>query len=71
MACTFDTTIQDKYLKSGGLECPLCGSKNISAGRLRADCDYAWAAASCGDCPAEWKDLYTLTGLEILQETVK
>jgi hypothetical protein len=65
MEDTFDTTIQDKYLKSGGRGCPLCGGENISAERISADCEYAWAIASCDDCPAEWTDLYTLTGVEI------
>ena len=46
--------------------CPECGSKNIYALQSTFEGTQAWQAVTCDECDAEWHDLYTLTGCELV-----
>lgn len=49
-----------EHAAGGGQNCPVCGSGNIDndGGQVR-QLNY------CMDCPAEWNDVYQLTGFEL------
>ncbi len=59
-------TIEKKYLRKNGLVCPFCESSAINAASPSADTMQAWAQVSCDQCDAEWNDLYTLVGIEVV-----
>jgi formate dehydrogenase maturation protein FdhE len=48
--------------------CPECGSEEINAGHSTFENTEAWQAVTCDDCDAEWHDLFTLTGYELVVE---
>jgi hypothetical protein len=50
--------------------CPVCGSTEINAHRGSFDHTEARQAVTCSGCAAEWHDLFTLTGYELVVETV-
>lgn len=53
----------EKYLKSGGVRCPLCNSTNINSNsRIEANNGCAWQNIKCDNCKGEWINIYTLTG---------
>ena len=58
---------QKKYIASGGDFCPLCSSADVESGPVQADGSHAWAKVSCGNCNADWNDVYQLAGFENLQ----
>ena len=61
MSTKIDARIE-KYLASGGLNCPVCGKDNLEGDSI----DISKAGSSqevyCLDCESSWTDLYTLTG---------
>jgi DNA-directed RNA polymerase subunit RPC12/RpoP len=59
----------DTYKGHNGNACPKCGSTNISSiDFVQADGMSAWQDIACRDCGAEWQDLYTLTGIDLLAD---
>lgn len=56
---------KQKYLAERGRFCPDCGSDNISTGEMeRSGVDGTWFCdVWCGDCDAEWQNIYELTGI--------
>ena len=55
------------YLKRGGNCCPSCGGGNTSGGRMEVDGNSSWQKITCGDCEAEWADMYGLRGYDALE----
>lgn len=56
---------EEQYLEAGGMFCPYCGSNDLSASEIQADGKSAWCDIQCLSCAEEWKDIYTLTGVEM------
>jgi hypothetical protein len=56
--------IEEKYLRAKGVRCPICNSKDIEGGKSNFDGDYCTLEVTCSDCDAEWRDIYTLSGIE-------
>lgn len=56
-----------EYLKSSA-HCPNCNSEDIVGGFVEIDSDGAHQQVTCQDCWMVWMDVYTLTGMEIVQE---
>jgi hypothetical protein len=54
------------YVAGGGNLCPYCGDDDISGGSVEVDAGYAWQDVDCSACGASWHDLYTLTGIDLL-----
>jgi len=54
----------DKYLKNGGIRCPKCGSEEIRGSSVKREVGGAWEDVNCADCELEFRDVYTLTGVE-------
>ena len=54
----------DKYLKNGGIRCPKCGSDELQCSSMNYDAGVAWQDVTCEGCELEFRDLYTLTGVE-------
>ena len=54
-----------RYVARHGAGCPLCYSKDIEGGSIDADSDTAWQHCSCGNCGAEWNDIYQLKTIEM------
>jgi transposase-like protein len=52
---------QEEFKKSLGSKCPACRSENVKVGPSEADVSI-WVPSSCGDCGAEWNDIYQLVG---------
>ena len=59
-----DKVVKEKYLNDP-TECPKCNSYKISADCLSADGSTAWSRVECLACGAIWKDIYTLTDVEM------
>lgn len=53
------------YIESGGVMCPVCKSHDISAGSTEIGIGMAWQEVVCEGCGIRWRDLYTLTGVEL------
>lgn len=54
------------YFKFKGNYCPECGSLDIEGRAFNADSLSAWQDITCNQCDTEWRDLYTLTGVDKL-----
>lgn len=54
------------YLRTHGTQCPICGSTAIEGGSMNADGGSAWGSCSCGECGAEWRDVYHLKEVEMI-----
>jgi len=52
------------YLAIGGVRCPYCESKNISAGIFD---EGNVQEVECEDCGKRWKDIYSLVGVEAIE----
>ena len=48
---------------SGANRCPKCGSPDITADTMEADCLHAWQEVECLACEFVWQDVFTLTGI--------
>ena len=55
-----EVELNNKYISSGGLDCPFCHSPNINAYGSEFDADYMWRNVQCEDCNAEWREEYKL-----------
>jgi len=53
------------YLNGNTNGCPICDSPNIEGGSLEADGNNVWQVITCGDCYAEWTDVFTLSDIEV------
>ncbi len=51
-----------EYAERGGLNCPYCGSDNISGGVFDVYLGGVSQDAGCGECDRSWTDNYTLEG---------
>lgn len=51
-----------EYAERGGLNCPYCGSDNISGGSFDTYLGGVSQDVACGDCDRSWTDDYTLEG---------
>ena len=58
-------TMKDMYLRNPQF-CQQCGSEEITAHQFFVDLTQASQAITCDDCGAEWHDLFTLTGYELV-----
>lgn len=54
------------YIDSAGGHCPCCGSRDIEPGRVQAARGRATGDFECFACHARWRDVYTLSTVEIL-----
>ena len=43
-----------------------CGGGEITGHQAEYGWDYAWRSITCDACDAEWHDIYTLTGYELV-----
>ena len=57
-----------KYVEGGGAECPFCGSAEIEAGHVVVDGDSVTAPVECLTCGAEWRDVFFLSAVDVLDE---
>lgn len=61
-------TANEKYVEEMGCICPQCGSTDIqSLNNLEASDGVAWQTINCTDCGAEWRDVYELTGFQLIK----
>lgn len=58
----------EKYLKGGGVSCPVCGSENIEGGDKEMDLDGVSQIITCQSCGKQWTDFYTLTDVEEIED---
>lgn len=65
---TLDDRIE-KYLASGGGNCPVCGKDNVEGSSVEIDSGIASQEIYCVDCHSSWTDQYTLTGYSDLNIT--
>jgi len=57
---------EQEYLKNAN-ECPSCSSDDINGGHADFDGDYCVLTVTCGECSLEWKDIYTLTSMKLVE----
>jgi len=55
----------DKYVSSGGTECPLCSSRSLEGGEIDVLTGTVLQNVTCLDCGAFWKDEYKLVGVRV------
>jgi transposase-like protein len=55
---------QEKYVASGGLDCPYCGSSDIEGDEVDIGVGWASQGIVCKSCGQEWFDQYKLSGFE-------
>ena len=60
------TVLEAKYLASGGNRCPVCGSDQLMGEPFEADSDRVSQIITCEKCLSEWRDIHTLTGMDII-----
>lgn len=53
------------YVADGGTECPFCGSDDIEGSTVQVDGATAWQDITCPSCGAEWRDIFSLSGVEL------
>ena len=63
----FKALLPEEYIRNPNF-CPVCGHDEITGHQAEFDADYAWRSITCDVCDAEWHDLYTLTGYELVVE---
>lgn len=59
----FTTAQVEKYIASGGVICPACGSHDIGGASIGVEAGHAFQNVSCNDCGADWTDEYILTSI--------
>lgn len=60
--------LQTAYL-ANSYACPFCESRDIEGGStLEVDGRTAWQEITCLQCRARWNDLFTLSGIEVLDD---
>ncbi len=50
------------YVRTRGLNCPVCGSDEIKGGSVEVNEGRATQEADCGNCQSSWVDTYALDG---------
>ena len=63
------TTLKEKYLRSDGMLCPYCESNNLDG--EEEDDEHITTITrivSCINCGKHWRDVYTLTDIEELDD---
>lgn len=56
----------EKYLATGGVSCPFCGSHDIEGQGFDADEDGVTQEVGCNDCDREWIDRYKLHSITVI-----
>lgn len=61
---------QKAYVKSSGMMCPACCSKDVEQddNRTMVDAEFVLVQAICNHCHSTWRDRYNLFGYESLQK---
>ena len=62
---TTEKDLENAYMDNGGNECPHCGGTDISSCGFESDDTYAWREVECENCGKEWKELFSMTGIEL------
>lgn len=62
-------TPNETYVAKGGMCCPFCQSREVSAGRLEVDGTTITQEVECAVCQRDWADVYTLTGYQVEGES--
>ena len=57
-----------KYIRSGGVKCPYCGSEEIEGGSIEIDEGRAVQSITCLNCDKFWDDIYSLSGIHDEEE---
>jgi len=65
-----DQEQKQAYLKSEGSKCPFCKSENIWGGITHSAKYYDGyeQEVQCNECGKAWKDIYTLTDVEEIED---
>lgn len=59
---------KNRYLKSGGLQCPFCRSNNIESDRVEYDDASISANVQCQECRRKWRDTYKVVSVVDVKE---
>lgn len=52
-----------EYLNSDGVNCPYCGSTDITGRALDMEAGVVTQTIDCASCNEQWNDIYTLVGI--------
>lgn len=59
----------EQYVLNHGNECPYCVSQDITTTEQTDVCDgTAWQECRCRECGKHWRDVYSLSGVEEVDE---
>lgn len=56
----------EEYTKQGGVNCPFCGSSNITTEPF--DGEAQTQEVYCNDCDSRWYDIYELKGYQTIED---
>lgn len=59
--------LKAQYIKDKGLFCPFCKRKNLQVDSTQLNGEQCEVEVSCEDCEEEWKEIYTLTDVELTE----
>lgn len=57
----------DRYVKRPTF-CPHCESEDIKSHNINPESDFAWTVVECQSCQKRWKEIYSLTAIEELED---
>jgi hypothetical protein len=57
-----------RYVAEEGACCPFCGGTDLLAEDAEADADSSWCEVDCPDCGGCWREVYSLSALDQLDE---
>ncbi len=59
---------QKEYIKHKGQKCPYCEESLFDGASPQVEVGTVWQIVRCGNCEAEWKDIYKLSGYQKIKE---
>ena len=57
-----------EYITNEGIECPFCGSDNLTWGDPYFDGNSHYQRVDCDMCKKAWWDIYSLAGIDEIDE---
>ena len=55
---------KERYVRSGGVRCPLCGSNQIEGGPFECEPGVVWQGIHCLVCEGDWIDVSRLVDIQ-------
>lgn len=57
----------DRYIKRPTF-CPYCEADGVISHNIKPEYDFAWTVVECQECHKRWKEIYSLTAIEEIED---